>query len=93
MNRPFVLGVLCLCLAGCGKPYAPAQSTPRPADVPDAALVEPCDTAERDPETNAVLADELAVTRKQRDDCAVRMDGVRQWRKDAIKRAEPNVGN
>jgi hypothetical protein len=30
--------------------------------------------------TNGALADELARNRGQRDDCAARMDGVRQWR-------------
>jgi hypothetical protein len=50
--------------------------------------VEPCDTSERDPIDNAALADELAATRKQRDDCAAKVDGSRQWRTDAIKRAE-----
>lgn len=34
------------------------------------------------------MADELARNRGQRNDCAARMDGVRQWRSDAIRRAE-----
>lgn len=88
MIRLFAIGVLSLSLAACGKPYAPVKPIPRPADVPDAALVEPCDTFERDPVDNAALADELAATRKQRDDCAAKVDGTRQWRKDAIRRAE-----
>jgi hypothetical protein len=33
------------------------------------------------------MADELSRNRGQRNECAVRMDGVRQWRSDAIKRA------
>jgi hypothetical protein len=34
------------------------------------------------------LADELARNRGQRNDCATRMGGVRQWREDAIRRAK-----
>ncbi len=67
----------------------PVKSVPRPADVPDAALVEPCDTTESDPVDNGALADELIATRKQRDDCAAKVEGNRQWRADAIKRAQP----
>jgi hypothetical protein len=59
-----------------------------PADVPDAALVGPCDTSEQSVKVNGDLTDELTRTRAQRDECAGRMDGVRQWRGDAIKRAE-----
>ena len=76
-------------LASCGTHYAPIRSAnDTPADVPDAALVAPCDTAETDPATNTALALELSVTRRQRGDCAARMDGVRQWRTDALRRAE-----
>jgi hypothetical protein len=67
---------------------APTSFERPPADVPDASLVAPCDTSEDDPATNGDLANELNRTRRQRDDCAGRMDGVRQWRSDAIKRAE-----
>jgi hypothetical protein len=60
----------------------------RPADLPDAALVAPCDTSDRDVPTNGDLADELNRTRRQRNDCATNVDGLRQWRADALKRSE-----
>lgn len=87
MTRLFVIGAACLSLTACGKPYVPVKSTPAPADVPDAALVAPCDQANADPATNVALAIELAHARKQRDDCATNMRGVAQWRKDALLRA------
>lgn len=65
----------------------PVKGIATPPDLPEASLVAACDTSERDPATNDALADELAATRKQRDDCASKVDGVRQWRGDAIKRA------
>lgn len=74
---------------GCAGRYKPIDPTPTPADVPDAALVVPCDTAETDPAKNIDLANELSHTRRQRDDCASRMLGVGTWRLDAIKRAAP----
>jgi hypothetical protein len=58
-----------------------------PVDVPDGALMAPCERSETDPATNAALATELSRTRRQRDDCADRMDGVARWRADALKRA------
>ena len=88
MTRKLALGLILPCLAACGTHYEPVKSIPRPADVPDAALVAPCDTSERDPATNGDLADELALTRHQRDDCAAKVDGTAQWRQDAIRRAE-----
>jgi hypothetical protein len=50
--------------------------------------VAPCDRANGDVAVNGDLVEELAKTRRQRDDCGDRMDGVRQWRGDAIKRAD-----
>jgi hypothetical protein len=38
--------------------------------------------------TNDALAREVTHNRKQRDDCADRMDGVAKWRTDAIARAK-----
>jgi hypothetical protein len=35
------------------------------------------------------LAKELTHTRKQRDDCAAKVDAVRTWRTNAVKRASP----
>lgn len=58
-----------------------------PADVPDAALVAPCDTADGDPATNGALIAELAHVRRQRNDCAAQIDATRQWRTDALRRA------
>lgn len=87
MIRRFVIGAACLSLAACEKPYVPVKSTPAPADVPDAALVAPCDTTNTDPATNVALALELAHARKQRDDCAAQVQGLSQWRKDALLRA------
>lgn len=86
MTRKLAIGPLLLFLTACGKPYEPVKSTPAPLDVPDAALVAPCDTSEEDPAVNVALALELARTRRQRDDCAAKVDGVAQWRKDAIQR-------
>jgi len=50
--------------------------------------VVPCDRSEQPIATNGEMADELTRTRRQRDDCADRIDGVRQWRGDALKRSE-----
>jgi hypothetical protein len=89
MIRRFVIGLILLSLTACGpslKRTAIAPATP-PADVPNADLVAPCDTSNNPVATNGALADELARNRGQRDDCAARMDGVRQWRTDAIRRA------
>jgi hypothetical protein len=84
-----VIGVAPLFLAACGAHYAPLKlGAPPPADVPDAALVAPCDRANADPATNLAMSIELNHNRKQRDDCASRMDGVAQWRADALKRAD-----
>ena len=88
MIRPLKIGLLCLFLSGCARGYQPVKPTPAPADVPDAALVAPCDQSEVDPMTNRELANELAHTRRQRDECAGRMDGVRQWRAKALERAK-----
>lgn len=79
-----------LSLAACaGRSTRPAvEYEPAPLDLPDAALVAPCDTSERPVAVNGDLAEELNHTRAQRDECAGRMDGVRQWRSDAIRRAE-----
>ena len=89
MIRKFALGLIPLSLSACAAHLAPpAEYKAPPADVPDAALVAPCDRAEADPATNGELASELNHTRRQRNDCADRMDGVRQWRSDALKRAD-----
>jgi len=56
--------------------------------LPDAALVQPCDTTERPAATNGDLVDELGRTRRQRNDCAAQVEGMAQWRVDAAKRAE-----
>jgi hypothetical protein len=56
--------------------------------LPDAALVAPCDRSNGDVPTNGDLADELNRARRQRNDCAAQVDGVRQWRADALKRSE-----
>jgi len=50
-------------------------------------LVTPCDTANADPTTNQELVNELIHNRKQRDDCAARVDGVATWRTQALARA------
>ena len=77
-----------LFLSGCGTHYAPIKIDPAPLDVPDAGLVQPCDRADSDPVTNGALANELAHARRQRNDCADRMDGVGKWRVDALARAK-----
>ena len=89
MIRRFAIGLILLSLTACGaslKRTAIAPAPP-PADVPNADLVAACDTSNNDTPTNGAMADELARTRGQRNDCAARMDGVRQWRTDAIRRA------
>lgn len=48
--------------------------------LPDAALVQPCDTSEGDPATNAALAEELTRTREQRDECAAQVKALGDWR-------------
>jgi hypothetical protein len=91
MIRRFAIGLISLSLAACGtfsKPHTKAIAyASKPADVPDAALVAACDTSDNPTATNGAMADELSRNRGQRNECAVRMDGVRQWRSDAIKRA------
>lgn len=82
-----MIGLVSLSLQACAGHYKPIDPTPAPIDVPDAALVAPCDVSEADPATNGTLINELTHTRKQRDDCATRMDGVRKWRTDATARA------
>lgn len=90
MIRLFAIGLASLSLAACATHYAPVKpGEPVPPDLPDAALVQPCDTAETDPANNGQLANELSRTRRQRDDCATRMGGVATWRADAAKRAVP----
>ena len=76
-----------LSLTACAKPYTAIDLLPPPADVPDAALVVACDTAEGDPLTNLAVANELINTRKQRDDCAARVAAIARWRADALTRA------
>lgn len=88
MTPKATIGLVALCLAGCAKPYAPIETSRPPLDLPDAALVAPCDTSEGDPATNGQLVEELNTTRRQRDDCAAQVDGIRQWRSDAIRRHE-----
>lgn len=88
MIRLFVIGLASLSLTACAQRYEPVRTVPRAPDVPDAALVAPCDVFERDPANNEALADELAATRQQRDDCASKVAGLAQWRRDALKRAE-----
>lgn len=56
-------------------------------DLPDESLVAPCDTTERPIEVNGDFVEELNRTRRQRNDCAAQVDGTRQWRRDAAKRA------
>lgn len=92
MTRKLAIGLMFLSLAGCGKDYAPVKSTPSPLDVPDAALVAPCDTTNGDPATNVALALELARTRRQRDDCSSQVDGLGKWRQDAIQRHKEFTG-
>lgn len=75
-----------LFLASCGTPLKDVESTFL-SDLPDAALVQPCDTSETDPATNQAMSDELTRTREQRDGCATQVDGVRQWREGAVRRA------
>lgn len=89
MNRKFALGLLLLSLTACGGRFHPRPIEYRapPADVPDAALVAPCDVSDNPTPTNGDLAEELNRNRGQRNDCATRMVGVGQWRTDAIRRA------
>ena len=75
-------------LAACGTHYAPVKPVPAPLDVPDGALVAPCDVRNGDPETNKALISEVLHTRRQRNDCAAQVDGLRSWRSDALKRAD-----
>jgi mRNA-degrading endonuclease toxin of MazEF toxin-antitoxin module len=90
MIRTFAIGLISLSLTACGvfsKPRPAVEFKRPPADVPDAALVVPCDTSNNPTPTNGAMADELVRVRGQRDDCAVRMDGVRQHRTDELRRA------
>lgn len=80
--------VLASSLTACAGHYATPSLDAAPADVPDAALVQPCDRANADPATNEQLATEAAHNRRQRDDCADRMDGVAAWRAHALDRAK-----
>lgn len=87
MTRKSALLLTLLCLTACAQHYAPVEPIPTPPDLPDAALVQPCDTAETDPATVGALGAELTHTRRQRDDCSAKVDGLAKWRGDAIKRA------
>lgn len=81
-----MIGALFLSLSACAGRYRPIDPTPAPADLPDASLIAPCDVTEGNPENNGELSDELIRTRGQRDRCAAQIEGVAQWRSDAIKR-------
>jgi hypothetical protein len=89
MIRRFAIGLILLSLAACGASLKRTAIQPAipPADVPNADLVAACDTSDSATPTNGAMADELARNRGQRNDCATRMDGVRQWRTDAMRRA------
>jgi hypothetical protein len=76
-----------LSLAACKTPLPAVEFRTPPADVPDAALVAPCDTSDNATPTNGALAEELNRVRGQRNECAIRMDGVRQHRDDELRRA------
>lgn len=58
------------------------------ADLPDANLVAPCDTRDAAVRDNGDLAQELPRVRRQRNDCAAQVDGLRRWRGEAAQRAE-----
>lgn len=88
MTRLFAIGLISLSLAGCaGLSTRPAIEYRYVEDLPDAALVQPCDTTERPATVNGDLVDELSRTRRQRNDCAAQVEGSAQWRRDAVKRA------
>ena len=86
-----MLGVMNLFLAGCATRYTPIKPVPMPPDLPDASLVQPCDVTNVDTPTNGALAIELVHARRQRDDCAAKVDAIRQWRTDASARADAAV--
>lgn len=73
-------------LTACATHYAPVKIVAPPLDLPDAALTAPCSVANGDPDTNKALVQELLHTRRQRNDCAAKVDGVRAWRKGAVDR-------
>lgn len=77
-----------LSLAACATPSTPAVEYRYVLDLPDEALVAPCDTTEQPVEVNGDMLSELARTRTQRDNCAGQVAGTAQWRRDAIKRNE-----
>lgn len=75
-----------LSLAMCGT-LQTAVETRFIADLPDAALVAPCDTANASWATNGELLDALLGTRDQRDGCAAQVDKIAKWRSEAAERA------
>ncbi len=89
MTRLLATGLLSLSLSACAARYTPVQPAPPPvADVPDAALVTPCDIFDGDPVTNIALVTELTHVRRQRNDCAAAVAALAQWRTDALRRAD-----
>ena len=89
MIRLFVLGLTLPCLTACGVlSNRPAIEYRIASDLPDAALVQPCDTTNGPVTTNGVMAEELSRAREQRDTCARQVDGVREWRAGAVQRAK-----
>lgn len=58
--------------------------------LPDASLVQPIDRNEAQISTNEDLIEELLNTRRQRDVCAARIDGLRQWRESAERDGDDN---
>lgn len=81
--------MLCAGLQAC-QTTKPAIEYRYLTDLPDAALVIPCDTSERDVVTNGDMADELSRTREQRDTCAGQVRGLATWRAGAVERGKTN---
>jgi hypothetical protein len=56
------------------------------ADVPDEALVAPCDTRDPPWTLGGELLEALGVTKRQRNDCADQVDALRRHRLEALER-------
>lgn len=78
--------MLCAALTACGTPQKPVIEYRLEKVLPDASLVQDCDTSERDVPTNGDLANELSITRQQRDACSRQVKGLKMWRDETAKR-------
>ena len=86
MNRLLLTGLLSLSLTACATPPKPVVETVLSGDLPDAALVAPCDTSDAPWRLNIELLDGWLKRGEQRDACAAQVAKLANWRAEAVAR-------